>query len=144
MSESEHEPGYTTGTDKRAPRAVHPPIQLIHLGELAAQVGSERQRRNVDHTAYTLRNAAALRQVLIALGPGGRLQDHHADGDVAIQVLSGEVAVEVEGTEYVLGPEDLLDLAPELPHNLQGRRESIVLLTIAPVGSVAHPGANEP
>jgi quercetin dioxygenase-like cupin family protein len=144
MSESEHAPGHTTGTAKRAPRNVHPPIQLIHLGELAAQVGAERERHNADHTAYTLRNAAALRQVLLSFRPGGRLPDHHADGGVAIHVLDGEVAVKVGGSEYVLGPGDLLDLAPGLPHNLHARRESTVLLTIAPVGAVAHPGTTAP
>ncbi len=141
---NEHEPGHTTGTGERAPRDVHTPVQLIHLGEMAAQVGAERQRRNADHTAYTLRNAIALRQVLIAISPDGRMKDHHADGGVAIQVLAGEVAVEVEGTEYLLRPGDLLDLAPGLPHSLHGRSESTVLLTIAPIGSVAHPSTTQP
>ena len=141
MSEQDHTPGYTTGSAEREGRDVRAPVQLIHLTDLAAQVSAERQRRNVDHTAYTLRNAVALRQVLIAIGPNGRMQDHHVDGGVAIQMLTGEVAVEVEDTTYVLGQGDLLDLAPGLTHNLHGRSESIILLTIAPVGSVAHPSA---
>jgi quercetin dioxygenase-like cupin family protein len=144
MSTDEREPGHTSGTDERAARDLHAPVQVIHLGELATQVAAERERHNADHTAYTLRNAADLRQVLLSFGPGGRLPDHHADGGVAIQVLAGEVAVAVEGTEHVLGPGDLLDLAPGLPHNLEARRESTVLLTIAPVGTVAHPDTPVP
>jgi quercetin dioxygenase-like cupin family protein len=141
MNEHDHVPGHTTGTAEREGRAVHPPVQIVHLAALAAEVGAERQRRNLEHTAYTVRNAIALRQVLLAFGPEGRMQDHHADGGVAIHVLNGEVVVEVEGAEYPLGQGDLLDLAPGLRHNLHARRESIVLLTIAPVGSVAHPSA---
>jgi quercetin dioxygenase-like cupin family protein len=144
MSTDEHEPGHTSGTDERAPRDLHAPVQVIHLGELTAQVAAERKRRNADHTAYTLRNGADLRQVLLSFGPEGQLPDHHADGGVAIHVLAGEVTVEVEGTTYVLGPSDLLDIAPGLPHHLLARRASTVLLTIAPVGTVAHPDTPAP
>lgn len=144
MNTDEREPGHTSGTADRAARDLHAPVQVIHLGELAAQVAAERERRNADHTAYTLRNVPDLRQVLLSFRPGGRMPDHHADGGVAIHVLAGEVAVEAGGTEYVLGPGDLLDLAPGLPHDLQARHESTVLLTIAPVGSVAHPGTDVP
>jgi quercetin dioxygenase-like cupin family protein len=141
MSEHEREPGFTSGTSEREARNVQAPVQLIHLAEVAAQMRAEREHRAVDHTAYTLRNTAALRQVLLTFGVGGRMDDHHADGGVAIHVLDGEVAVQVQGSEYVLGAGDILDLAPGLRHNVQGRRESLVLLTIAPVGSVAHPAA---
>jgi len=142
MSERQREPGHTSGTTERAARDVQAPVQLIHLNEVAAQVRAERDQRDLDHTAYTLRNTAALRQVLLTFGVGGRMDDHHADGGVAIHVLEGEVAVQVQGSEYVLGAGDILDLAPGLRHNVQGRRESLVLLTIAPVGSVAHPSAS--
>jgi quercetin dioxygenase-like cupin family protein len=141
MSEQQREPGYTSGTAERAAHNVQAPVQLIHLNDVAAQVREEQDRRDVDHTAYTLRNSAALRQVLLTFRAGGRMDDHHADGGVAIHVLDGEVAVQVQGSEYVLGAGDLLDLAPGLRHNVQGRRDSLVLLTIAPVGSVAHPGS---
>ena len=141
MSQHEREPGQTSGTSEREARNVQAPVQLIHLAEVTAQMRAERERRAVDHTAYTLRNTAALRQVLLTFGVGGRMDDHHADGGVAIHVLDGEVAVQVQGSEYVLGAGDILDLAPGLRHNVQGRRESLVLLTIAPVGSVAHPSS---
>jgi quercetin dioxygenase-like cupin family protein len=144
MSTYDRAPGHTSGTADRAARDLHPPVQVIHLGELAVQVAAERERHNADHTAYTLRNAVALRQVLLSFRPGGRMPDHHADGGVAIHVLAGEVAVEAQGTEYALGAGDILDLAPGLPHTLQARAESTVLLTIAPVGSVAHPSPSVP
>ena len=121
---NEHEPGHTSGTADRAPRDLRAPIQLIHLGDLAAQIMAELAQHDTDHTAYTIGNAAALRQVLIAFRAGGQLDDHHADGGVAIHVLAGEVAVDIQGTEYVLRPGDLLDLAPGLVHNVQARSES--------------------
>jgi quercetin dioxygenase-like cupin family protein len=138
MNDHDREPGYTSGTTERAAHNVQAPVQLIHLNEMTAQVRAEQERRGVDHTAYTLRNTPALRQVLITFQAGGHMDDHHADGGVAIHVLDGEVAVQVEGGDYVLGQGDVLDLAPGLHHNVQARHDSVVLLTIAPVGSVAH------
>jgi quercetin dioxygenase-like cupin family protein len=140
-SEHEHEPGHTSGTAERAARDLHPPIQLIHLGEMVAELQAERERRNLDHSAYTLRNGIALRQVLIAFRAGGEMADHHADGGVAIQVLSGEVAVTVQGAQHALGAGDLLDLEPGLIHSVSARRESAILLTVSPVGSLDHPDA---
>ena len=143
MSEQEHErePGHTSGTAERASRDVHPPVQLIHLGEMVAELQAEREGRHLDHSAITLRNAIALRQVLIAFRAGGEMADHHADGGVAIQVLSGEVVVTVQGAQHALAAGDLLDLEPGLIHSLSARRESAILLTVAPVGSLDHPGA---
>ncbi len=139
MHESEHTAGHTTGSDERTARELHSPVQVIHLPDLIAQVTAERERHNSDHTAYTLRNAAALRQVLLSFRADGHMADHQAAGGVAIQVLDGEVAVTVAAAEYVLGPGDLLDLAPALRHSLHARRASSVLLTIAAVAAPAEP-----
>jgi quercetin dioxygenase-like cupin family protein len=103
---------------------------VTDLGEIAARVTAERERSDLDHRAYTLRKAAGLRQVLLAIRQDGLVQEHQTNGEVAIQVLSGEVAVAVEGVEHVLRAGALLNIAPRLPHDLRGRRESTVLLTI--------------
>jgi hypothetical protein len=50
--------------------------------------------------------------------------------EVAIQVLSGEVAGAVEGVEHALRAGALLNIAPRRPHNRRGRQDSTVLLTI--------------
>jgi quercetin dioxygenase-like cupin family protein len=141
MSEQEHdhEPGHTSGTAERMARDVHPRVQLIHLDEMVAELSAERARRDLDHSAYTLRNAAALRQVLIAFRAGGQMADHHADGGVAIQVVAGEVTVTVEGAQHALRLGDVLDLDPGLIHSVTAHSESAILLTMAPVGSLDHP-----
>jgi quercetin dioxygenase-like cupin family protein len=131
MSEQEHIPGHTTGSVERPARDVDPPVQVTDLGTLAAQVTAERARHDVDYRAYTLRHAAGLRQVLLAIRQDGLLRKHQVHGEVAIQVLSGEVVVAVQGAEHVLDAGALLNIAPSLPHELRGRQpESTILLTI--------------
>jgi len=132
MSDHEHIPGHTSGSAERPARDVDSAVQFTRLDELAGRVSAEREQRQADHSAYTLRKAPGLRQVLIVLRPDGLLPHHHADGEVAVLVLSGEVAIDVQGAEYVLRHGDLLSIAPNLRHNLRGRQASTVLLTIAP------------
>jgi hypothetical protein len=62
MSRHERPSGQTSGTADRAARDLHPPVQVIHLGALAAQVSAERERHQAGHTAVPLRNAPDLRR----------------------------------------------------------------------------------
>ena len=130
---NEHEPGHTSGSPDRPPRQVNAPVQVTRLADEAAQILSEREWRNADHTALTLRHSPALRQVLIALRRNGQIAEHRAAGEVAIQVFQGAVVVEVGGESHSLDAGDLLSVAPGLPHSVTARQESVFLLTIAPV-----------
>lgn len=129
----DHEPGHTSGSPERPPRIVNAPVQRTRLREEAARVLAEQEWRGADHIAIAVRHTAALRQVLIAMRRDGQLREHHAAGEVAIQVLDGEIRVAVAGTTETLRPGDLLNLAPGLPHSVTGTQESVFLLTIAPV-----------
>jgi quercetin dioxygenase-like cupin family protein len=132
----DHEPGHTSGSPDRPPRQVNAPVQVIRLAAEAEQVLSDREWRNADHTALTLRHTPALRQVLIAVRRDGQIAEHHAAGEVAIQVLQGAIVVGVGDERHTLGVGDLLNVAPGLPHSVAARQESVFLLTIAPVGSM--------
>lgn len=129
---SEHIPGHTSGSEDRPPRDVDPAVQLTHLRDLAGQIAQERERHESDHTAYTVRKAPRLRHVLLSLKAGGTVPEHRAGGEVGIQVLSGQVSIQVQGKKYDLLPGDLLNLAPGLVHDVHSSTESSLLLTIAP------------
>jgi quercetin dioxygenase-like cupin family protein len=127
-----HEAGHTSGTSDRPPRTVNAPVQVLDLVDEVARMRAEREWPSTGHTALTLRKVAGLRQLLIVLKDGGRLPDHHTEGEVAIQVLEGEVAITVGGQEYIVGAGQVLDLAPGLIHGVEGHAESAILVTIAP------------
>lgn len=128
----EHEPGHTSGSPERPPRQVNAPVQQNRLADAVAQILNERDWRGADHTALTLRHAPALRQVLIALRRDGQLAEHQAAGEIAIQVLQGEIVVDVAEGSHTLVEGDLLNVAPGLPHRVTARQESVFLLTLAP------------
>ena len=83
--------------------------------------------------AATLLKNAELRLVLIALAPGKKLQEHHADGAVTILAREGELRVTAAGDTHTLRPGDLLALTREVPHEVEAVAESLLLVTI--VGS---------
>jgi quercetin dioxygenase-like cupin family protein len=64
----------------------------------------------------------------IVLKAGERHAPHKAPGNVVMLCLEGRVAVEIQGTQFLLAVGDLIHLPPGEEHSLQGRQESSLLL----------------
>ena len=64
----------------------------------------------------------------IVLKAGERHAPHKAPGHVVMHCLEGRVAVEIQGTQLLLGPGDLIHLPPGEEHSLQARQDSSLLL----------------
>lgn len=81
------------------------------------------------HTVYGGHDRS-LRQTLIALKAGQRLDEHENPGEATLQVLHGRVRLESDGTscEGVAG--DLL-VIPDARHALEALDDAGVLLTVA-------------
>lgn len=71
-----------------------------------------------------------LRQTLIALASGHRLDDHANPGEATIHVLSGQVTLTAEGNAWHGSPGDLL-VVPDAIHALEAIEDAVVLLTVA-------------
>jgi len=74
---------------------------------------------------------ADLRVVLVALGKGGRMEEHHAPGRITIQTLAGRLNLRVMGRTVALPTGHVLTLGPAIPHDVEALEESAFLLTIA-------------
>ncbi|MBG0740571.1 cupin domain-containing protein [Paeniglutamicibacter antarcticus] len=71
-----------------------------------------------------------LRQTVIALDTGQRLDDHDNPGEATVYVLSGRVELASGGTTWEGSPGDLL-IVPEARHSLHAIEAACVLLTVA-------------
>ena len=69
--------------------------------------------------------------VLIALGAGMRMEEHHAPGRITVQTLAGHLALRAAGQTVDLPVGHILTLGPAVPHDVEAREESAFLLTIA-------------
>ena len=93
--------------------------------------GASRER-----AGRTLVKDGPLRVTLVAVGAGGGLEAHRAEGPISVHVLEGEIAFEAEGRTWTLGPGDLLALDRGIPHAVRSERGGVFLLTVVlPTGA---------
>ena len=71
-----------------------------------------------------------LRQTLIAIVAGRRLDEHANPGEATVHVLQGRVRLKAGDNAWNGSPGDLL-IVPDLPHSLEAIDDSVVLLTVA-------------
>ncbi len=92
--------------------------------KIAAQASSGRSARTVygghEHV---------LRQTLIALVAGRRLDEHDNPGESTVHVLHGRVRLEAGDLTWEGSPGDLL-IVPQRRHTLHAVEDSVVLLTV--------------
>jgi quercetin dioxygenase-like cupin family protein len=85
--------------------------------------------------ARTLIKYDDLRVVLLALQADARIPDHHTDGRLSVQVLSGHIQMRASGRTFNLRAGNLLAFDQGIRHDVTALEESALLLTIAWPGS---------
>jgi quercetin dioxygenase-like cupin family protein len=83
------------------------------------------------HTVYG-GHEHALRQTLVALQAGRRLDEHESPGEATLQVLHGRVTL-VAGEDRCTGSAGDLITIPGSRHALEAVEDSVVLLTVSKV-----------
>lgn len=73
-----------------------------------------------------------LRQTLIALIGGRRLDEHANPGEATVHVLHGRVSLSAAGNAWSGSPGDLL-IVPDAMHALEALEDAVVLLTVAKI-----------
>ncbi len=119
-----------THAARREPALPDGPISLSDAGdevlEQARQLDAGRSGRTLTPGA-----GAALKQTILALTAGNRLQDHHAPGPATIQVLQGRVRLGSPTGEVDLSAGEWAPI-PDTTHDLLAMTDAAVLLTVVP------------
>jgi quercetin dioxygenase-like cupin family protein len=93
--------------------------------DLAARASSGRSA----HTVYG-GHEHVLRQTLIALNAGQRMDEHENPGEATVHVLHGRIRLVAGATSWDGSPGDLL-IVPQARHALETLETSAILLTVA-------------
>ena len=103
--------------------------ELVHQHLTAARGASSGRSA---HTVYG-GHEHTLRQTLIALASGHRLDEHESPGEATLQVLHGSVRLTEGDAAWDASAGDLL-VIPLGRHGLEALEDSVVLLTVAVQG----------
>jgi quercetin dioxygenase-like cupin family protein len=117
-----------------APRRT--PIEAdgaLDLAVAADELLTEAGRLRSGRSARTLTpgSGAPLKQTLLALTAGRRLQDHLAPGPTTLLGVRG-TAVLTHGREAVTLTEGVWAACPTGPHSLEAISDAVVLITVTP------------
>jgi quercetin dioxygenase-like cupin family protein len=123
---------------QRAHHVSDPLITIDCLAELATLRGGDAYT-TADRAAYTIAKQSGMRVVLIALKPGGRMNEHHADPPITLHGLQGNLNLTVGDQTVRVMPGVLVTVAQGMPRSVEAIDESAFLLTIG--GVTAHTDA---
>lgn len=114
-------------------RAAAPPDQPVLLTTLGEEALAQAHELEAGRSARTLTPGAGagLKQTVVALTEGTRLQEHRAPGPATIQVLHGQVRLGTAGAELELSAGQWASIPDEV-HDLTAVSDAAMLLTVAP------------
>ena len=94
--------------------------------ELAAEVRGQQERKK-----KTLLDTPDLQMFLLYVRGGGYVPAHQVHGPITVQTLIGKIRMKAEGTEHQMPVGTVLVLGGNIPHDVFGEDESVVLVTMA-------------
>ncbi|MCU7730598.1 cupin domain-containing protein [Actinoplanes sp. KI2] len=107
-------------------------MEKSSLAELAGDLLVAARGASSGRSAQTVHggHAGVLRQTVIALAAGQRLDEHENPGDATLQVLIGQVRLTSgeDGCDLTAGE---LVVIPQARHALAALDDSVILLTVA-------------
>ena len=106
------------------------PAQVLDLNRTAQELRSEPHPAVEGHRQIALFRRGPVTLVQFVFDPGGTLPEHGAEGVVTIHTLAGRLVVVAEDEAHVLGPGQVVALAPGVPHTVRAETASEMLLTV--------------
>ena len=107
-------------------------MQKLSLSALAREQLELARRASSGRSAATVYGGHehTLRQTVIAIVSGRRLDEHTNPGEATVHVLHGRVTLRAAEHEWNGSPGDLI-VVPDSVHSLEAIEDSAVLLTVA-------------
>jgi quercetin dioxygenase-like cupin family protein len=113
-------------------------MQKTSLDALAREMINEARTASSHRASRTVvgGHERVMRQTLIALAAGSRLDEHENPGEASLVVLDGRVTVHADGNTWDGRRGDLIEIPPAR-HSVSAEEDSAFLLTAVPLGDAA-------
>lgn len=121
-----------TGTHahrRRFPGAAAGTADDMTLLTMGAGQLEEARASSAGRSARTLHSGARLRQVLVALTAGTRMNEHQSPGDATVLCLQGHVTLHTRERTIAVAAGELVDVPPER-HDLLADEDALIILTV--------------
>ncbi|HEX7186796.1 MAG TPA: cupin domain-containing protein [Actinomycetes bacterium] len=107
-------------------------MQKLSLTALAREQLTSAKEASSGRSAQTVYGGHehVLRQTVVALAAGHRLEEHENPGEATVHVLTGRVRLGARDATWDGSPGDLL-IVPDTRHTLEALEDSTVFLTVA-------------
>lgn len=111
-------------------RPLHGPLLSFDLEEEVARLRGEKEWREGQRNAITLRKGGGLNVVLLVMREGDRLEEHSAPGPISLSVREGCVrfVVAEESTEAGVGT--VISCDAGVPHTVEALEDTVCLLNV--------------
>jgi quercetin dioxygenase-like cupin family protein len=115
-------------------RSLSGPVRGFDLDEELARLREEKEWRDGQRNAITLRKGGGLNVVLLAMRAGDRLEEHSAPGPISLVIREGRIRFTAEGEAIEAGPETVLTCDAKIRHSVEALSNAVCLLTVATGG----------
>lgn len=121
-------PGHAAGHSDDKGIMTDPLVQF----DLQQEIESAEQKKPwpAGIHARTLFKKRDFRAVLIVMEPGTKMDEHHADGTISVQVIQGQIQFRTPEKALTLSAGNLLMLDASIKHEVEARGPAAFLLTI--------------
>jgi quercetin dioxygenase-like cupin family protein len=106
-------------------------VHIFALREMAAQLRGESEYGENGHTGVLLMRTEDMRMLLEVVQAGSSVDDHVIHGPATVQVVEGELDVEVDGASHRVAEGGVAVLPHDVSRKLTARSESAFVLSLA-------------
>ena len=115
-------------------RVIDAPYVFADLPAFIAQVKDEKSWEKNDRNGVTIFKSDGMTVVITVLKDAAVIKDNTVNGYFTIQVLKGALRIETLEGDVDLKEHNLISFHPGVPHSIEARAESFLLLTTYDAG----------
>jgi quercetin dioxygenase-like cupin family protein len=115
----------------RLPFLAGAALQFHLKDELEKLRKQESWQRSTGRSSRTLAKYPDFHIVLVLMKPGSKMNEHHVDGRVSLQLIQGKARVHLPDQNVEISAGDLLALEYGVLHHVEALEESAFLISIS-------------